>query len=421
MKFVSLIKIDPAANNNKFYKMTQADSATFKAEWGRVGATGQSAVYPMSQWDAKYKDKTKGGYKDNTDSTAVKSVAVASGGAPGSAVVAPIANPDVRALIDKLRAHSAQAVAANYTVTVVKVTQVAIDRAQGLIDQINGRLALNADISVVNALLVDLYGVIPRKIADVRKAVVQFPLDDQVRLDVWKSQMAVEQALLDAMATQVHAAAHLTAAAAPGTNSVISILDQLGLDIDVVDAATTAHLKTLMTDSSHRFVKAFAVKNRKAQAKFDAALAGMNEKRVEEFFHGSRAENWYSILENGLALRPNAVTTGKLFGHGIYFAKDADKSLGYIDGGRWNGAAKASDAWLAVFSVAVGKPLEYKKATPRDPQQGSMNYAKLQSKGGYDSFWVKAGYMYSGPLRKDEIIVYKEEQCTVKYLIQITP
>jgi len=38
------------------------------------------------------------------------------------------------------------------------------------------------------------------------------------------------------------------------------------------------------------------------------------------FFHGSRNENWWNIIKNGLQLNPNAKITGKMLGHGIYLA-----------------------------------------------------------------------------------------------------
>src|SRR3972149_6540246 len=65
-KKVKLIMITPE-NNNKFYNMTENTDGTFTAEWGRVGATGQSGTKSMGQWDKVYREKTGKGYKDNTE------------------------------------------------------------------------------------------------------------------------------------------------------------------------------------------------------------------------------------------------------------------------------------------------------------------------------------------------------------------
>ena len=60
-------------------------------------------------------------------------------------------------------------------------------------------------------------------------------------------------------------------------------------------------------------------------------------KNKKLLWHGSRNENWMSIISNGLILNPNAVITGKMFGQGIYFAPKSRKSFGYTsyDGSYW--------------------------------------------------------------------------------------
>jgi len=52
---------------------------------------------------------------------------------------------------------------------------------------------------------------------------------------------------------------------------------------------------------------------------FDDFVEQEQVKDVRLFWHGSRNENWWSIINTGLVLRPtNAVITGKMFGYGIY-------------------------------------------------------------------------------------------------------
>ena len=52
-------------NNNKIYKMIPHGD-TWTAEYGRIGAACQTATYPMSQWDKKYKEKIRKGYIDQS-------------------------------------------------------------------------------------------------------------------------------------------------------------------------------------------------------------------------------------------------------------------------------------------------------------------------------------------------------------------
>ena len=55
--------------NNKFYKMTpNPDGTTWNAEWGRIGATSQKKPnIPNRDFEKKYNEKIKKGYKDQTD------------------------------------------------------------------------------------------------------------------------------------------------------------------------------------------------------------------------------------------------------------------------------------------------------------------------------------------------------------------
>lgn len=82
---------------------------------------------------------------------------------------------------------------------------------------------------------------------------------------------------------------------------------------------------------------------------------------TEFLWHGSRTENWISIIKNGLTTRPssNVITTGSLFGSGIYFAPSPYKSYGYTSSttAYWTrGDYKKSDyGVMALCEVAVGE------------------------------------------------------------------
>ena len=64
--FKYLIKVEPNANNNKFYRMIE-NGDTFEAQYGRVGSSYQTKTYPMYKWESTYKSKLKKGYEDKTD------------------------------------------------------------------------------------------------------------------------------------------------------------------------------------------------------------------------------------------------------------------------------------------------------------------------------------------------------------------
>jgi poly [ADP-ribose] polymerase len=137
------------------------------------------------------------------------------------------------------------------------------------------------------------------------------------------------------------------------------------------------------------------------------------DKKKRLYFHGSRNENWFNILQTGLLIRPSgAVHTGSMFGDGIYFADKAQKSIGYtsLNGSYW---ARGGDnkAFLALFDVHLGKQ---KEILHHDSSCYSLS-DKVLKKDGYDSVFAKGG----ADLRNNEFIVYNSAQCTVSHLIEI--
>ena len=130
------------------------------------------------------------------------------------------------------------------------------------------------------------------------------------------------------------------------------------------------------------------------------------------FWHGSRTENWWNILRTGLVLRPtNVVINGKMFGYGIYFAPKARKSVGYtsLRNSYW-AKGTSNYGFLALCEVAYGKPYDVYD------EQRDMTWERLQRVApGCSSLHAHAG----PSLRNDEVIVYKEDQVTIKYLVEL--
>ena len=195
-----------------------------------------------------------------------------------------------------------------------------------------------------------------------------------------------------------------------------TILEELGLEMEEATDDDVAMIKFLMNKSAGKFRKAWKVKNIKTQERFDKFVAENNIKDTRLLFHGSRSENFWSIIKTGLVLRPtNAVITGKMWGMGIYFSPKCQKSIGYtsLAGSYW---ASGNDrtAYMAIFNVAYGTPYDTYQF---DSKYYSLNYDRLQQlKPGATCVHAHAD---KGMLRNDEIIVYKEEQMTIKYLIEI--
>lgn len=171
-----------------------------------------------------------------------------------------------------------------------------------------------------------------------------------------------------------------------------------------------------MGDDKSKFSRAFQFSNSHTHLTFNQFVGKADNKKTQLFWHGSRNENWFSILKTGLVLRPaNAVITGKMFGYGLYFADKCRKSLNYssLRGSYWSGG-NANKAYLAIYEVHTGNQLKIKT---HEPFCGLLTEQRLKDKGKhYDSVFAEGG----ADLINNEYIVYNEKQCTVKYLVEVT-
>ena len=397
-----LILVSGDANSNKYYNCFP-EGDQFKVQYGRVDSTKTERYYPMSKWNSQISSKIKKGYQDVTDlkKDLVQEISSANPESPYK----EIENAAVKAIVEKLQSLARETIRKNYTVKASAVTQDMVDAAQKIIDALAN---FSSTVEEFNDNLLKLFTVIPRKMGNVRDYLANKPEDfaqiiskEQDLLDVMRGQIYVKQ---DDEPTEIVEKKQQT------------ILEELGLEMEEATADDIALIKTLMNESAGKFRKAWRVKNLKTQDRFDKFVAENGIKDTRLFFHGSRSENFWSIIKMGLVLRPtNAVITGKMFGFGSYFSNKCQKSIGYtsLSGSYWAHGGN-NTAYMALFDVAYGTPYDVYNF---DSKYYSLDYNKLQQ------FKPGANCLHAhsdrGMLRNDEIVVYKEEQMTIKYLIEI--
>jgi len=411
MKKVKLIMIEPGANNNKFYNMTELPGGKFEIHFGRVGTDGRKIQDDMSNWDSTYRSKVRKGYNDVTANSTITRI----GGAGGSDL--GTLKPKVKTLLELLHKYAKEAFAINYTVEVADISELLVQQAQDIIDKINSKLKVNADVSEINALLISLYKKIPRKIKNVQESLVP-PITDQKILDKANDKMVIEQGLIDVVKSQLVKADATVIDPAIKQSKALTYLDQLGLDIDDITAAEETMLKGMLEETSHKYLDAYKVTNFKTQKAFDTEVGKSKNKTTKLLFHGSNTQNWLGILKSGLVLHKSS--SGGLFNAGIYFADRAQKSLNYINGGMFSKSSSVADNWLAVFEVHLGNIFQYRDLIPMEKGSKSIDLAQYVPKNGYDSFFGEKGL--SGGryhLANNEYIIYNEHKCTIKYLIHI--
>jgi poly [ADP-ribose] polymerase 2/3/4 len=397
-KVVYLVKVESNANNNKFYRMIE-NGDSFEAQYGRIGNTGyQTKIYPISRWNSTYNSKLKKGYEDKTELVATKVVE------KGDKQYKEIDSKVIAEIVKRLQSMARKAISDNYTISSQNVTQKMIDEAQELLNEL-----LSKDkVDEFNEILLELFKTIPRKMSKVSL----YLADNKKQFgDIIQN----EQDLLDVMKGQVVTQDVEDEDEGDGIEKVDkTILEVLGLEFEEVDDEDIKLIKNQLGEIKDKFHRAWKVKNIKTQAKYDKFIEENNIKDTKLLWHGSRNENWWSIINTGLVLRPQAKITGKMFGHGIYFAPKARKSLGYtsLDGSYWVGGSSES-AFMALNEVAYGKPYDVYNF---DSKFYSYNYESLRR----DCSDANCLHAHEGRmLRNDEIIVYKEEQLTIKYLVEI--
>lgn len=394
MREIYLQLTSSGTNANKYYHMIPVDDLCWKAEYGRVGAKPQVRGYPASVFDKKLREKLAKGYTDVTELHArVPEKSAAS--------FKEIADKSVKDLVDFLLARQKRALQENYVIEAGAVTEAMVEEAERYM-----ALLRSARSAVVfNGYLEGLFRALPRRMSKVGDYLAKSPSQFQEIIDR-------EQALLDIMKSRV-SQDHSK------EDPDRTILEYYGLDMRPCTQEEVAEVKDVLGESKDLFYKAWKVTDRKREEAFRKCCEEMGISKKLLLCHGSRTENWLSILVNGLILRPNAVITGKLFGIGIYFARKAKKSIGYtsLEDAYWTGGHSAY-GFLGIMEVGYGTPLHVKddascwghmtgKILKRDYPGKSCLHAHAGANMGHSR------------LRNDEIVIYREDQCCIKYLVEL--
>jgi poly [ADP-ribose] polymerase len=390
---VAKLIMTSAANNNKYYDMVEA-GGTIQVKYGRVGSTECSASYPVSQWDKLRNSKIKKGYKDVTHLRIETE----------SIDFSDIADDRINQIVTRLQMFANKSVSTNYTVSSSSVTVAQVAEAQRLLDEL---LILTnkkkLETPKFDSLLLDLYQVIPRRMSDVKSYLVANGRDPLRAI-------ADEQSMLDVMKGQVKVAA------AKQKNTLEdkkTILEAMGLSIVPATKDDEAIIQSQLGDVQKHYKQAWVVKNNCTEDRFVGWLEKAANKKKSLFWHGSRNENWWSILDSGLVLRPtNAIITGRMYGTGTYFADKARKSFNYTSysGSYWARGTEGT-AFMCMYDVHLGNQLCAKR---HEQWMTQLTEKKLKEKGDYDSFFAEGGV----DLINNEYIVYNEAQCTVRYLVE---
>lgn len=380
-------------NNNKFYDMKEVGDM-IHIVYGRVGSKGMKTSQPASRWKTVYNQKIKKGYVDQThlynDEKVVEDSYV------------PIENEQIREIVRRLQDYAITTIRNNFDVNIDAVTDDMILEATNIIYSLNE----NKDIAHFNEGLLKLFSVIPRKMGNVKDFLCTNKSDF---IEIIKR----EEDLLDVVKGQISQ----NQIAKKNNKKDITILEEMGIEFEEVSEEEIKLIKKELGLEYKKFHNAWKIKNVKQEDRFDEFVKSENIDNIKLLWHGSRSENIWSILCNGLKLKPNAIITGKMFGHGIYFAPKARKSLGYtsLAGSYWAGG-DSNSGFMILNEVAYGNPFD---VYDYEMNYSSFNYKRLKRKSKlYNCMHAHADKKHEF-IRNDEIIIYNEAQCRPKYLVEL--
>lgn len=387
-------------NNNKFYNLHDNDNGTMTVTYGRFGSDGTVKNYDISEWDKILNSKLKKGYTDVTKNNATVGE------------YAACSDAEINKLLNEFLENSRQYVA-HFTETTF-ISDIAADNAQYQINLLGKNMDVdNPDQNTLNAfnkILLEIFKIIPRKMKNVNDAICK-SLDDR------GSFIVNEQQLLDNLKNM--------SKNAPSSTKSQTIEDAFGFNIIRCTPAEEDFLKDKLNKDGFRktFVRAFKVKTPAREAGFTEYLENNhlanNDTNVKLYWHGTSTENLLSILANGLLISPcNTVKCGSAYGNGIYTAPDADKATGYtsISGAAWKNE-HSNIGYVFLTAVIMGKMFDVKNNTEK---YGNISISNLdgdkfsQADLGYHSVYAHAG----GYLRRDEAIVYNQNQVACRFLVE---
>lgn len=362
---------------NKIFRMLSTENR-IDVEFGHIGNKLYKKSYPLSVWDEIYQEKIKCGYVDQTGLLNNNNV-----------VTLKLSQTEsINEVLENLRAISRQMISDNYRGNMVNVSEEAINKSKELLK----KLEITENVYDFNIILFELFSMIPRKMNNV----IQNTAKDQ---DDFYKIIERENDLL--------------------RNLQVLKTDSVSPDIPIICRECTSDEITkirsmLDTSSLRKFKRAWSVNNPEIDQKFSSYMKKNNIKKTRELFHGSRSENWWSILTTKLLLQPsNVVKSGAMFGRGIYFADKADKSMGYtsIRDSR-HAAGKSDKGYLAIYEVATGHEYDVKiwKSSMTDLNESSF----IREHKDCNSLHAHAGVN----LINDEYIVYNENACRIKYFLE---
>lgn len=300
-------------DHNKFYDMFERNGECH-CLWGRrqdgyeFGKSGKLTVKPLYEWDSIYSSKIAKGYEDKSYLYEELVTAQPVGGSGKDDLYAPILNPKIAEIVERLQRYAKEVISANYSVKSGQVTKVMVDEVQKYLNE----LSFAKDIYEFNDYLLEIFKIIPRSMNRVDNYLAKYPNEMATIL-------AREQDLLDVMRGQIITPVKGQKVVTQSGDKH-TILELNGITMEEATIKDIELVKNKLGSNANRLKNVWKVANEKQTKAYEKYCLdeGLRKRDCKLLFHGTRSENVWNILKTGLVLRPtNVKISGKMFGFGI--------------------------------------------------------------------------------------------------------
>ena len=400
-----------AGNKNETVKMKVTENGlTFKLTTGKTEIklgpnAAKTRTFPITMWQETLDKYQQRRYEIRSiEDPGVKTIV-------DEGEYKQIENESVRGIIQKLMDVGNEAIRQSVSIKIENLTDEQLQTGQKILMYMTEKKDL-LSVRDFNDLLLELWKVIPRPMNRINQLMAHVSSDFDEILDR-------EQNLMDMLYQNLR----INDKIAPNKD----ILEANGIEMRPVTKDELEEIKELMTSERARVIRAWRVENKETRAAFEARRKerGFDEENgTTLLFHGSGTENWFSIITKGLKLNPELIKAGvricgKAFGYGIYFAAYCAKSMSYANASR-SYSQNQTEHYMGIYEVMTGNPYfiyqDQHRKTPNTWQDFHKDHPDM------DCCWASSGYDGSDiglmRLAYDETIIYQENQCTIKYLIE---
>ena len=397
---VYLTCIHPKSNNYKAYYMEQAPSGRIIARYESIDKFMKGDYrevkdpYASYLFWVRYYEKISKGYKDQSDIFFDKKKVTTSTTTKSSNLKPQNASQELYKLLYDYAYHTVKE-----KLISVHVTEKQVKKAR----KIWKTLGKYKTVRAFNKHLQELLVISPRKRNPLVDDVSNFFANDK---SDFANIIDREDTLICAMETLIA----IDEKEDKGSVSAMPSFKDFGIEVFEANAEQRKEVMDILgtSDLVRKVKRIWRVKPLKQEKRFARYCKERNIRSIRKLWHGSRNENWSSIIKNSLSLNPNAVITGKMFGPGIYFAPSPSKSFNYTSYRGTSWAKGTSDrGFMGIFATAYGKPNMVKT--------WGGNYSSSCKHGTYDCVHATSG---NTGLRADEIVFYDENARCLNYLVE---